>query len=247
MMPPTSIDGTDITGATIDGTDVTEITVDGQTVFEFSAVPFENELHARYDFREYSGTSNFSDLSGNSFDLVNGSITGVGGSINGQQAGQFDGSSNQLHTNTFSKVSEPITISIVLDTETSSFWGRFGRYFAPNNSTAGGLGFDTNDVEWHNFFSGFTFFPGSNDPSSQLITVVIKGSGSFMREDGTQTGSGNLTANGMDIIALGQNYVLDSEFWAGDIGEVLIYPDERTSSEIDDIENYLAGEWGIMI
>jgi len=32
-MPPTSIDGTDITGATIDGTDVTEITVDGDTVF----------------------------------------------------------------------------------------------------------------------------------------------------------------------------------------------------------------------
>jgi len=32
-MIPTSIDGTDITGATIDGTDVTEITVDGQTVF----------------------------------------------------------------------------------------------------------------------------------------------------------------------------------------------------------------------
>jgi len=33
MMPPTSIDGTDITGATIDGTDVQEITVDGDTVF----------------------------------------------------------------------------------------------------------------------------------------------------------------------------------------------------------------------
>ena len=33
MIPPISIDGTDITGATIDGTDVTEITVDGQTVF----------------------------------------------------------------------------------------------------------------------------------------------------------------------------------------------------------------------
>jgi len=33
MMPPISIDGTDITGATIDGTDVQEITVDGDTVF----------------------------------------------------------------------------------------------------------------------------------------------------------------------------------------------------------------------
>jgi len=32
--PPTSIDGTDITGATIDGQDVQEITVDGQTVFQ---------------------------------------------------------------------------------------------------------------------------------------------------------------------------------------------------------------------
>jgi len=33
MIPPTSIDGTDITGATIDGQDVQEITVDGDTVF----------------------------------------------------------------------------------------------------------------------------------------------------------------------------------------------------------------------
>jgi len=33
MIPPTSIDGTDISGATIDGQDVQQITVDGQTVF----------------------------------------------------------------------------------------------------------------------------------------------------------------------------------------------------------------------
>jgi len=33
-MPPTSIDGSDITGATIDGQDVSEITVDGNIVFE---------------------------------------------------------------------------------------------------------------------------------------------------------------------------------------------------------------------
>jgi hypothetical protein len=38
MIPPTSIDGTDITGATIDGTDVTEITVDGDVVFSAGAV-----------------------------------------------------------------------------------------------------------------------------------------------------------------------------------------------------------------
>jgi len=37
-MIPTSIDGTDITGATIDGSNVTEITVDGDTVFTAGAV-----------------------------------------------------------------------------------------------------------------------------------------------------------------------------------------------------------------
>jgi len=41
MIPPTSIDGTDITGATIDGTDVTEITVDGDVVFS-ATVAFPN-------------------------------------------------------------------------------------------------------------------------------------------------------------------------------------------------------------
>jgi len=46
MMPPTSIDGTDITGATIDGTDVQEITVDGQTVF--SAGPNVSQTEANF-------------------------------------------------------------------------------------------------------------------------------------------------------------------------------------------------------
>jgi outer membrane protein assembly factor BamB len=45
MMPPTSIDGTDITGATIDGTDVQEITVDGDTVFSaFAGAVFAGSL-----------------------------------------------------------------------------------------------------------------------------------------------------------------------------------------------------------
>jgi len=48
--PPTSIDGTDITGATIDGQDVEEITVDGQTVFTaVPAVPQPNVGHFKAD------------------------------------------------------------------------------------------------------------------------------------------------------------------------------------------------------
>jgi len=61
-MIPTSIDGTDITGATIDGTDVQEITVDGQTVFTaavqnpgFVIDDFgDNKLTGRDDFNTLS-------------------------------------------------------------------------------------------------------------------------------------------------------------------------------------------------
>jgi len=58
MIPPTSIDGTDITGATIDGTDVQEITVDGQTVFSAETLPVAySNLEAWYPFdsAEYGG------------------------------------------------------------------------------------------------------------------------------------------------------------------------------------------------
>jgi len=39
MIPPISIDGTDITGATIDGVEVDEITVDGTPVFSAGPPP----------------------------------------------------------------------------------------------------------------------------------------------------------------------------------------------------------------
>jgi len=66
-MIPTSIDGTDITGATIDGTEVQEITVDGDTVFTAGPslpVAYSN-LIAWYPFdsAEYGG-SNADDVTG---------------------------------------------------------------------------------------------------------------------------------------------------------------------------------------
>jgi len=84
-MIPTSIDGTDITGATIDGTDVTEITVDGQTVFTaFEAPP--SEIY--YDF----STNAAIDRSGNGNDgTVNGATHLPNGGPQNDGAFAFDG------------------------------------------------------------------------------------------------------------------------------------------------------------
>jgi len=75
MIPPTSIDGTDITGATIDGTDVTEITVDGTKVFpDFPKVvdDFESgNLNAYTNTSNFSVTSNTVIQGSNSLELNN--------------------------------------------------------------------------------------------------------------------------------------------------------------------------------
>jgi len=63
-MIPTSIDGTDITGATVDGTDVQEITVDGQTVFSAESLPVAyGNLIAWFPFdSSFYGGSNLADM-----------------------------------------------------------------------------------------------------------------------------------------------------------------------------------------
>jgi len=73
MMPPTSIDGTDITGATIDGTEVQEITVDGDTVF--TAVPPTAPVNRMYVADFINGLVRQYDLT-NKFDLTGATQTG---------------------------------------------------------------------------------------------------------------------------------------------------------------------------
>jgi len=118
MMPPTSIDGTDITAATIDGTDVTEITVDGDTVFTAGPsnlpVAYSN-LIAWYPFDSATyGGSNADDVTaiiGGSGDdtaydgTVNGAtyqssggVTDINGGAN-SGAFSFDGVNDDINTN----------------------------------------------------------------------------------------------------------------------------------------------------
>jgi hypothetical protein len=83
--PPTSIDGTDITGATIDGQDVQEITIDGQTVFTAGELPVGySNLVAWYPFDStFYGGANADDVTAlfNSGD--SGDSTAFDGTVNG--------------------------------------------------------------------------------------------------------------------------------------------------------------------
>jgi hypothetical protein len=89
--PPTSIDGTDITGATIDGQEVQEITIDGQTVFTATQLPvaYGNLLQwYPFDSSEYGG-NNADDVTA----ILGGSgdDTAFNGTVNGATYNSTDG------------------------------------------------------------------------------------------------------------------------------------------------------------
>jgi len=96
-MPPTSIDGTDITGATIDGTDVTEITVDGQTVFTAGPTVVPTH-HWTLDNADTSGSTCL-DTVGSIDGTINGPTTGKSGAndtYTTNESYEFDGSNDTV-------------------------------------------------------------------------------------------------------------------------------------------------------
>jgi len=70
MTPPTSIDGTDITGATIDGQEVQEITVDGQTVF--TALEITDGRVNSYNMEDEGSSGTLTDTIGTRDGTING-------------------------------------------------------------------------------------------------------------------------------------------------------------------------------
>jgi len=114
MIPPTSIDGTDITGATIDSTDVQEITVDGDVVFSAAPPVLPSSLVARYTFddADVSSTTVF-DVVGSNDGTIKGSPTSASGAnqtYTTNESRDFDSSNPDwididLPVNTFSEIS----------------------------------------------------------------------------------------------------------------------------------------------
>jgi len=126
--PPTSIDGTDITGATIDGQEVQEITIDGQLVFKAETNPVAySDLHAWFPFDpSFYGGSAADDAtalfnpaqSGNStaFDgsvfgathLTSGGVTDINAGTNSGHF-SFDGVNDKIEIPTVSRLDTTLT------------------------------------------------------------------------------------------------------------------------------------------
>jgi len=240
-MIPTSIDGTDITGATIDGQDVQEITVDGNTVFTAEPqIPDPGDLVAHYDFSQETGTTTVTDLSGNGNDL-SGSYSGQGVTINGVQAGDFDGSSDTV-AGSFGPHAQPNTVAAVIE---------FRRINTSRDSIIDSNG--TNEQRFgelsgdYFMFSGVDFDTTINSSTSPTIfNLLFDGSSSILRANGVQQ-TGNAGNQGSaDGFRIGRRNNTTFQFADAKVGEILYYDSDK-SGIFTDIEDYFSSKWGITI
>jgi len=238
-MIPTSIDGTDITGATIDGTDVTEITVDGQTVFT-SGLPDAADLIANYDFSAGSTTTTFvEDQSGNGHDLTGGPFASLSRTINGVQAGEFDGSTSQRMDVSFTTIAQPITVFAVVE-----FDGGSGDHrIFDGNSDFMAIQYDGSNIE---VFGGGFFIGPDDAQTDDVVTVLFDGVSSEIRLNGTQIATGDIGSNALDGITVGiqRNDILRA--FDGLIGQIVVYDGDK-SGIFSDVESFLSSKWGVTI
>jgi len=258
-MIPTSIDGTDITGATIDGTDVQEITVDGDVVF--SAVPSNlpvaySNLVAWYTFdsAEYGG-SNADDVTaiiGGSGDDTpyDGSVSGAtyqsSGGVTDISAGansgafDFDGSDN-IDISAF-KLQTPVTIMGWCNLDTASG----SSYFIGDHNSTGSDWFIGNSKN----FSDWRLFDDSSGGSISGVTVTtnvwvhlavfIGDNESKIYVDGNLENTSTHNAGSRTIGATGTWVIGDMGIsragsWDGTIDDVRIYDAEVIGSDINEI------------
>jgi len=250
MMPPTSIDGTDITGATIDGTDVQEITVDGDTVFTAGPgqPPLFNNLTHWWDFGANNSTTTFiEDKSNDNNDLTGGSFSNFD-TINGRKAANFDnvagdsGSTDYIRNDgAFAQFTYSFFIVVDVDDPSTSFQRIFhgsdgfdfrtssGGFDLPGGSSFGNASSDT-ICSVVNMDSSRTFEARTDGVSHGTITTNVD------REISNATFGGRFPAK-----------PVGEDMYDGSIGECLIYDVPLSSTDVDDIESFLANKWNVTI
>jgi len=243
--PPTSIDGTDITGATIDGQEVEEITIDGQTVF--TAGPnIPNNAVAHYDATQLTASD------GDPIDPWPNQIAGLNDlDADNSRTPTFDtsGINNTPSidmTEDFFEVSLSVTEPFYYFTVYNNDDAGSEQFIHIHDTTGNKLQARENGNVWSlltgpdNVISG-----GTPDSNPHVVSYGVDGPDSFIRVDGVQVASGTVSQDLSGTYQFGNNGF--SRFADGYWGEIVIVEGIMTSGEISDEESRLANKWGLSI
>ena len=250
MIPPTSIDGTDITGATIDGTDVQEITVDGDVVFS-AAPPIPTSTFLQYDASALTGLSNndvvntLTDNVGSNDASANQSPIYLQNEFNGLPIVRYG--LNDTHLTTFSVVNQPFTAITVFKNFNYTGSGTNRVWTRPS--------FGQQDTNLSRTSSGYTMYAGNpgevsstRTDTSGIFACIFDGTNSELRINGSTVATGDVGNNTLGGIELAGQTFENIFFASYDLAEHLFYDEDlRSTNELAQEESRLSSKWGITI
>jgi len=253
MIPPTSIDGTDITGATIDGTDVQEITVDGQTVFS-AGLPTAG-LKQRYKASDlnlnYGDTVNtWPDSAPDGLDALSDTGTVEYVSTSNGDAVRFDGNSYLRIPNV--TTDNELSFFAVIDIDGSGENYIYNAGYNANDSwlaltnSNNKFGFLTADTTVDDFPANSTTF------NLELLDVVRQSDGDTdLHQNGTLTNSQNTIDISIDTkehhIGYAEPRNKAGTELDGDLYEIIIYKSAVSTSKRQKIYDYITDEYGLSL
>ena len=197
------------------------------------------------DFQIVQTTSNgfvetWYDQSGNSNDVTQATagsqpkIVNAGSlvTVGGRASFKFDGSSDFLERETYTQgsLSQPNTFFSVAELDAYADENR--KVYDGHVSTARNmLQLNTAGNGQFAHFAGTVAATGEDaDADRHLFTSLINGASSDLRIDGTSKTTANTASQAMTGIVIGANNVPTSNFWDGDIQEIIIYNSNQSST-----------------
>jgi len=230
-----------------DGSEIAEVRTGAGDVLFNAAPPIPNSVIALYDARSLS-LSNGATVA--PWGADKGPDLGATGSpsylassnVSSLPAVSYDGS-NDFHTpNSSVTASQPVVIYAVVEGDGLS--SNKSNTLVDGKGSNGQLVFQHGNGSWV-MFAG-NALKGSSDKTKTLLTAVFDGNNSALREDRSQTASGNAGTGGFDLEAIGVD--IDNSFrkWAGEIVYVEIH-DGRPAVGVQPREDEIVTDLGLSI
>ena len=223
-------------------------TGNGVKAFDTSASGIPDSVVAQFDAQTLSGLSDGDvvssrvDQSDGGYDLTNGSGTYRVSGLNGYPTVDYNGSSDGHDAATGLSVTDKFVVFAVIDPDFGTSPSS-NQMLCADDSENRGLQYN-NTSGWQIFLSGGSF-TASVGSIGNLITCVVDGSNSVIRQDGSQVGSGSSSGT-LDVGAIGYFPNNGARNFDGDIPFVEIH-NGSVSNGLQTREQQIADMWGLTI
>ena len=216
--------------------------VDGEV---FVALPDSGLLH-RWDVSEEDDISTVSDLSGSAdLDAIGSPSIDTDG-INGVQAALLDGTDDGFESDLNAlNLSQPFEIFFVAERDSTKRMRAYTTGQDDGETVLSDWSVDDGDTEYR-LVAGNGISGGTPDQNPHFTTALCDGNDGVLRVDGTTIASGDVGSNNLNDIRVGVSR-LDSRWFSGHWGELLIYDPTDNGYDRTEVENYLSNKWGIPI